>query len=109
MNIKHEQVKIAYPQISKAYLGTRVMKKKECIIADTWQVINTRRELKEQFIEAKSERLKERPKQQYQEADRKVNTRLARADKRAFMHDLASQVEHATTKGEQGKVYKITN
>ena len=109
MNIKHEQVKIAYPQISKACLGTIVIKKKECIIADTWQVINTRRELKEQFIEAKSKRLKERPKQQYQEADRKVNTRLARADKRAFMDDLASQAEHATTKGEQGKVYKITN
>jgi len=65
VNVKHEQVKIAYPQISKACLGTREMKKKECIIADTWQVINTRRELKEQFIEAKSERLKERPKQQY--------------------------------------------
>ena len=108
MNVQLEQAKIAYPQISKACLGTREMKKKECIIADTWQVINTRRELKEQFIEAKSERLKERPKQKYQEADRKVNKRLARADKRAFMDDLAIQAKSATTKGEQRKVYKIT-
>lgn len=71
MNIKHEQVKIACPQTSKACLGTREMKKKECIIADTckWQVINTRRELKKQFIETKSDRLKERLKQQYQEAE----------------------------------------
>ena len=72
-----------------------------------WKPVNTRRDLKKQFNEAKSERLNERHKQQYQEADRKVK-RLARADKRVFMDDLASQAEDAASKGEQGKVYKIT-
>ena len=62
--------------------------------------------MKKRLIEAKSERLKERHRQQYQEADRKVK-RLARADKRALMDDLASQTEDAASKGEQGKVYKI--
>ena len=33
--------------------------------------------------------------------------RLARADKRAFMDDLASQAKYAAKKGEQEKVYKI--
>lgn len=72
-----------------------------------WKPVNTRRDLKKQFNEAKSERLNERHKQQYQESDRKVK-RLARADKRVFMDDLASQAEDAASKGEHGKVYKIT-
>ena len=72
-----------------------------------WKPVNTRRDLKKQFNEAKSERLNERHKEQYQESDRKVK-RLARADKRVLMDDLASQAEDAASKGEQGKVYKIT-
>lgn len=59
-----------------------------------WKPVNTRRDLKKQFNEAKSERLNERRKQQYQESDRKVK-RLARADKRVFMDDLTSQAEDA--------------
>ena len=90
----------------KACLGTRERKRKEWITADIWEAINTRKDLKKQLIEAKSERLKERYKQQYQEADRKVK-RLARADKGAFMDDLASQAEYAAKKGKQEKVYKI--
>lgn len=38
-----------------------------------------------------------------------MNKRLVREDKRAFIDDFASQAEHAVTKVEQGKVYKITN
>ena len=33
---------------------------------------------------------------------------MARADKRAYMEDLARQAEEAAEKGEQGKIYKIT-
>ena len=57
--------------------------------------------------EARSERLKERYRQQYQEADRTVK-RMTRADKRAYMEDLASQAEEAANREEQGQVYKIT-
>ena len=97
VNNKWEQVKTAYLQTSKACLGTRERKWKEWITADSWQAINNRKDLKKQLIEAKSERLKERYKQQYQEADKEVK-RLARADKRAFMDDLASQAEYAANK-----------
>ena len=31
---------------------------------------------------------------------------MARADKRAYMDDLASQAENAARRGKQGKVYK---
>lgn len=63
--------------------------------------------MKKQFIEANSEKLTERHKQQCQEADRKVK-KLATADKRAFIDDLGRQAEDASSKGEQGKMYKIT-
>lgn len=63
--------------------------------------------MKKQFIEANSEKLKERHKQQCQEADRKKK-KLATADKRAFMDDLGRQAEDASSKGEQGKMYEIT-
>ena len=58
-------------------------------------------------MEAKSVRLKERYKLQYREANKAVKTKT-RADKRAFVEDLANQAEEAAIKGEQGKVYKIT-
>lgn len=55
--------------------------------------------MKIQLTGAKSGRLKERYKQQYREPNRKVK-RLARADKRMFLDDLASQAEDAANKGE---------
>ena len=100
VTIKKEEVKTALLQTSKAGLGTRE-RKKEWIPAETWW------HLKKQFIEANSEKLKERHKQQCQEADRKVK-KLATADKRAFIDDLGRQAEDASSKGEQGKMYKIT-
>ena len=33
---------------------------------------------------------------------------MPRAEKRAYLEDLASQAEEAANKGEQGQVYKIT-
>lgn len=64
---------------------------------------STRRGLKKQLLDVKSERLKERYKLSYQQADRGVK-RLVRSDKRVFRDDLASQAEEAASKGEQGKV-----
>lgn len=65
VKINWEQVTTAYLQTSTALLGTRE-RKKEWITATPRQAINTRRDLKKQFIEAKYERRNERHKQQYQ-------------------------------------------
>ena len=54
-----------------------------------------------------SERLKERYRWQYREANRAVQS-LTRADTKAYIEDLASQAEGAAHRGEQGQVYKIT-
>ena len=52
-------------------------------------------------MDTRSERLKERYTQPYWEADRTVKM-MTRADKRAYMKDLASQAEEAVKRGEQG-------
>ena len=63
--------------------------------------------MKMQKLEAKSNRLRERYEQQYREANQTVK-RKARTDKRKFMESLANEAEEAASKGEQGKVYRIT-
>ena len=107
INTMWEQVKTAYTQASETCLGQRQKKRKKWITTDTWQAIKNRRELKKKILETKSERIKERYKQQYREADQSVK-RMTRADKRAYLDDIASQAEEAAAKGEQGQVYKIT-
>ena len=72
VNNKGEQVKSAYLQTSKACLGTKERRRKKWITPGTWQAIITREDSKTQLIGTKSERLKEKYKQQYQEADRRV-------------------------------------
>lgn len=63
--------------------------------------------LMKKLIDAKLEKLQDYYRLQYREADWTVN-RIARADKRAYIDDLAIQAENAARRGEQGKVYKIT-
>ena len=55
-------------------------------------------------MDTRSEGLNERYRQQYREAVK----RMTRAEKQAYMKDLASQAEQAANGGEQGQLYKIT-
>ena len=96
-----------FTERSKACLGFKNAVKKKWIKPATLRAIESRRNLKKKLLDTKSERLLERYKIQYREADRSVK-RMARADKRAYIDELASQAENAANRGEQGKVYKIT-
>jgi len=107
INTMWKQVRTAYTQASETCLGQRQRKRKRWITADTWQAIENRRELKKKILETKSERIRERYKQQYREANQTVK-RMTRTDKRTYMDGIARQAEEAAAKGEQGQVYKIT-
>lgn len=85
----------------------KAVKKRKWITPATLRAIESRHTLKKKLLDTKSDRLLERYKLQYIEADLTVK-RMARADKRAYMDELASQAENAANRGEQGKVYKIT-
>ena len=90
INAKWQQLKIAYEQTCKACLGTKQRKRKEWITEDTWQAIENRRTLKKKVLEAKSEQLKERYKQQHSEANPAAK-RMTRTDKRSYISDLPSK------------------
>ena len=107
INTMWEQIKTAYTQTNRNCLGCQQKKRKEWITADTWQAIKSRRALKKKVMDTRSERLKERYRRQYREIDGAVK-RMTRADKWAYIEDLANQAEEAANKGEQGQVYKIT-
>ena len=106
INTKWQQLKIAYEQTCKAFLGTKQRKRKEWISEDSWQAIEKRRILKMKVLKAKSERLKERYKQQWMEANRTVKM-MARTEKQSHINDPPSQAEDAAGRGEQRKIYKI--
>lgn len=76
-------------------------------MAPALRAIESRSTLKKKLLDTKSDRLLQRDKLQYEEADRTVK-RMTRADKQAHMDELASQAGNAANKEEHGKVYKIT-
>lgn len=103
-----QKVSSIYTKSSRACLGfKKAVKKSKWITPATLRAIESRRTLKKKLLDTKSDRLLERYKLQYIEADLTVK-RMARADKRAYTDELASQAENAANRGEQGKVYKIT-
>jgi len=103
-----KQVSFTFTESSEACLDfKKVVEKMKWIKLETLRAIEGRRNLNKKLLDTKSERLLERYKIQYREADRSVK-RMARADKRAYIDELASQTENAANRGEQGNVYKIT-
>jgi len=64
INTMWEQIRIAYTQTSEACLG-RQQKRKEWITAVTWHAIETRRDTKKKVMDTRSERQKDRYRQQY--------------------------------------------
>ena len=90
IDTRWEETKQAYLKTSETCLGFRKKDRKEWMSDTTRRAIETRRGVKKQFLDAKSDRLKDRYKMQYQEANRDVK-RKSRADKRAHMEDLGNQ------------------
>lgn len=107
VNRNWKNIVTAYSESSKACLGYRQRKPKEWMSHDTWKAIENRRRLKRKVMDSKSQRLKERHQVMYRAANKEVKGR-ARADKRRYMENLASQAEEAAARNEQGTVYKIT-
>jgi len=103
-----KEIVTVYTESGKEKVGYRKRKaNKDWIQQETLDAIEERREAKRRLLQTKSARLRERQEEIYREAHRKVK-RLARRDKREAMEQLAAEAEEAAAKGEQGKVYKIT-
>lgn len=96
-----------YHTAATSTLGYKQKSHKEWLSADTWDAIAERKRAKGKIMGARSTRLKEKLQAQYSKLNAKVK-RSARADKRRFVENLATEAEAAAQKQEQGTVYRIT-
>ena len=94
-------------ETNKKLLGYRRKKKEEWIKSDTWTTIDERKATKKKLNDAKSQRLKEQLQSRYSELDKEVK-RMTRADKRAFIENLADEAEAAAHTHNMATLYKIT-
>ena len=101
------EMKEAYIKTAENIIGFRQKKDKKWLSETTWKRIDERRKIKENILEAKSERIKTRYEEEYTAKDREVKT-SARNDKRKFVDELADEAEQAAARGELSTVYKIT-
>ena len=97
----------ALMETSKTLLGYRRKKKEEWIKSDTWTTIDERKATKKKLNDAKSQRMKEQLQSKYSELDKEVK-RKTRADKRAFIENLADEAEVAAQTQNMAMLYKIT-
>ena len=104
---KWSNIKKTYIKTAEECLGFKKSNHKEWMTGETLQAINKRRNTKKKCLDAKSQRLKVRLDEQYQEENREVRRR-ARADRRRYLEELANEAEEAAQNGNQGQVYKIT-
>ena len=70
---------------------------KKLFISTTWDAIDKRRNIKLKELDAKSQRLKDKNKDDCRKADKEVK-KLARKYKRSYKEDIAKQEEAAEKK-----------
>ena len=104
---EHSQhVQDIFIETSRTTLGYRSRKRKQWIREETWETIEKRRMIKQKLL-ACAETEKETLQQQYREAHHMVKKRT-RADKRAFLDNLAEEAQTAADSGDTRSLYKIT-
>ena len=85
-------------------LGKKRKRDKNWISAETWSLINKRREINEKKGAARSQRLIEKLSVEYSLANRQVRKNL-RKNQRMHYENLASHGERAAIRGEQSELY----
>ena len=94
-------------ETSKSLLGYRKKRKEEWIKTDTWKTIDERKETKKKINDTKSQRIKNQLQTRYSTLDKEVK-RKTKADKRAFIENLADEAETAAQMQNMATLYKIT-
>lgn len=87
-------------------IGYKKSTKSEWLSKDTWNTIEERKQLKKNFLAAKSPRLKERAAALYREKDKEVK-KSARKDKRIYTDKLAERAQRAAEMKDMKTVYQI--
>ncbi|XP_018022732.1 craniofacial development protein 2-like [Hyalella azteca] len=101
-----EQQKNAYTKAAEEVLGYKKRVNKPWISNDTWRLIDERRTAKIRVESTRSERIKNRMREEYREKDREVK-RSVREDKRMWMSEKAAKAQNAAENGRQKELYSI--
>jgi len=88
-------------------LGHRKRSSKSWISMESWRKIKERGKLKKKIHGARSERLKNKTKNEYRENDKEVKRSL-RKDKRDWINSVACEAEYDTKQGQMKGVYEAT-
>ncbi|XP_073668649.1 uncharacterized protein [Paramisgurnus dabryanus] len=88
-------------------LGKREWTTKEWLSSDTWQLIKSRKDIKQQINSNKNEEEKKVLRDKYTQINKKVK-KSARKDKRLFYDALATEAEQAAGKRDLSTLYKVT-
>ena len=102
-----ESQRQAYTETAEEILGHRKHMNKPWIGAEAWRIIDQWRDIKVKLESIKSERLRNRFKQEYKQKDKEVKKAI-REDKRKWMEDKAQTAQEAAENGRQKELYDIT-
>ena len=103
---KWQKIKDAYTETEMNVLGHRKKKCQSWISTESWRKIEERRKLKRKIDDARSERLKNKARNEYREKDKETKRSL-RQDKRDWVNNIA-QAEDAARQGQMKGVYEAT-
>ena len=97
VNKNWENIVTVYSDSGKACLGYRQRRPKEWMSSDTWKAIESRRRLKREVMDSKSQRLKERYQEMYRAANREVKHPASGSTWRT-LHPWLRKQQHAMNK-----------
>ena len=102
-----QKIKTTYNETALKVLGCREKKCKSWISMESWNKIGERRKLKKKLEDARSERLKNKARNDYREKDKEVKRSL-RKDKRDWINGVVQEAEDAVSQGQMKGVYEAT-
>ena len=94
-----ETVKTVYIETWEENVGRRASNRKPWMSAGTWQLIEERRQLKDNLNRDRTRAQKREVQKQYSQKDKEVKKSCKR-DKREFAESLAQHAEEAASKGD---------
>ncbi|GFS14887.1 craniofacial development protein 2-like [Elysia marginata] len=99
-------LEIAYTDAAKDVLGFRRNKTKPWISQESWTRIHERKEIHKKLIGTKSERLKQRHRDDYKQKDKDVKKQL-KQDKKNWLQAKAKETEEAARNQHSKTLYSI--
>ena len=104
---EHDKLLEAYRGAAEKVIGRSKKQSKSWIGDKTWKKVKERKDVKLKMEGARSERLKQRWREEYKVKDKEVK-QSAREDKRIWLEEKAAAAEKAAENGRNRELYNMT-